>query len=118
MIVNATQELPVNLFFKSAVMGTVTAIAAGVLAFALARFFDTVGAYMKPAAFLMPVIGRMIPSRALDWVIPDGGPAAGVLVMMVCTLLFWAVIFGGSYFAWAELKHKRGTQQTQGPNSR
>jgi hypothetical protein len=99
----------VNLIFKSAVVGTVAAIATGVLAFALARFFDALGAYMKPAAFLMPVIGRLIPSRALDRVIPDGGPAAGVLVMMVCTLLFWAFIFGGSYFAWT--KHRRGMQQ-------
>ena len=112
MIVNATQELPVNLFFKSAVVGTVAAIAAGVLASALAPFFDAVGAYMKPAAFLMPVIGRMIPSRALGWLIPDGGPAAGVLFMMVCTILFWAVFFGGSYFAWTKLKHKRGIRQT------
>jgi hypothetical protein len=111
MIVNAAQELPVNLFFKSAVVGTVSAIAAGVLAFALAGFFDAVGAYMKPAAFLMPVIGRMIPSRALDRIIPDSGPAAGVLLMMVCTLLFWAVIGGGSYFVWTKLKHKRGTQK-------
>jgi hypothetical protein len=118
MIVNATQELPVNLFFKSTVVGTVAATAAGVLAFALAPFFDAVGAYMKPAAFLMPAIGRMIPSRALDWVIPDGGPVAGVLLMMVCTLLFWVVVFGGSYFAWIKLKHKHGMQQTLGPNSR
>ena len=102
-----------NLFFKSAVIGTVAAIAAGVLAFALARFFDAVGAYMEPAAFLMPVIGRIIPLRA-DWVIPSGGPPAGVLLMMVCTLLFWAVIFGGSYFAWTKLKHKRSMQQTLG----
>jgi hypothetical protein len=77
-----------NLIFKSAVVGTVAAIATGALAFALARFFDAVGAYMKPAAVLMPIIGRMIPSRALYWAIPDGGPAAGVLVMMVCTFLF------------------------------
>ena len=111
MIVNEAQELPVNLFFKSVVVGTVAAIAAGVLAFTLTPFFDAVGAYMGPAAFLMPVIGTVIPSRALDWVIPNGGPAGGVLLMMVCTLLFWAVIFGGSYFAWTKLKHKRGTPQ-------
>jgi hypothetical protein len=98
-----------NLISKSAVVGTVAAIATGVLAFGLARFFDAVGAYMKPAAVLIPIIGRMIPSRALDWVIPDGGPAAGVLVMMLCTFLFWAFIFGGFYFAWT--KYKRSMQQ-------
>jgi hypothetical protein len=107
MIVNAAQELPMNLFFKSAVVGTVAAIAVGVLAFALGPFFDAADAYMKPATFFMPVIGRMIPSRAWDWVIPDGGPAAGVLLVLVCTLLFWTVVFGGSYFAWTKLKHKR-----------
>ena len=107
MIVNAAQDLPVNLFFKSAFVGTVAAIAVGVLAFALAPFFDAVGAYMKPAAFLIPFIGRMIPSRTLYRVIPDGGAAAGVLLMLVCTFSFWAVVFGGSYFAWAKLNPKR-----------
>jgi hypothetical protein len=108
----------VNLFFKSTFVGTVSAIATGVLAFVLAPFFDAVGAYMKPAAFLIPVIGRVIPSRAVDWVTPDGGPAAGVLLILVCTLLFWTVVFGASYFAWTKLKYRRAIQQTIGPNSR
>jgi hypothetical protein len=105
--VNVAQELPVNLFLKSAVVGTVAAIAVGVLAFALGPFFDAVGAYIEPAGFLLPVIGRGIPSRAVDWLTPDGGPAAGVLLILFCTLLFWTVVFGASYFAWAKLKHSR-----------
>jgi hypothetical protein len=100
----------VNLLFKSAVDGMVAAIAVGVLAFALGPFFDAVGAYIKPAGYLIPVLGRVTPSRAAYWLTPDGGAAAGVLLILLCTLLFWTVIFGASYFAWIELKHRRTMQ--------
>jgi hypothetical protein len=89
----------VNLILKSAIVGMAAAFAVGVLAFALGPFFDAVGAYIEPAGFLVPVIGRVIPSRAMDWLTPDGGPAAGVLFILICTLLFWTVVFGASYFA-------------------
>ena len=103
----AAQELPVNLFLKSAVVGTVAAVAVGVLAFALGPFFDAVGAYIGPAVLLLPVLGTVIPSRAVYWLTPNGGAAAGLLLILVCTLLFWTVVFGASYFAWAKLKHRR-----------
>jgi hypothetical protein len=104
MIANATQELPMNLFFKSAVVGTVAAIAVGVLAFASGPFFDGLGAYVKPAGLLLPVIGRVIPSKMVDWLAPNGGAAAGVLLILVCAILFWTVALGTAYFASTKLK--------------
>ncbi len=104
-----------NVFFKSAIVGAVAAIAVGVLAVAVGPFVDAVGAYVKPAGLFLPVIGRVIPSRAVDWLIPDGGPAAGVLLILICTLLFWTVVFGASYLAWTKLKHSRAMQRTVGP---
>jgi hypothetical protein len=65
------------MFFKSA------AIAIGALAFALAPFFDAVGVYIVPAGLLLPVIGRLIPSKMAYWLSPDGGPAAGVFLILV-----------------------------------
>jgi hypothetical protein len=118
MIVNTAQEPPMNLFFKSAVVGTVAAIAVGGLAFALGPFFDALGAYIEPAGFLLPAIGRAIPMRAVDWLIPNGGAAAGVLFILVCTLVFWTAVFGATYFAWTKMRQRRAVQQTMRPNSR
>jgi hypothetical protein len=47
MFLDAVQELPVNLFFKSVFVGTVAAVTVCVVAFALAPFFDAVGVRMQ-----------------------------------------------------------------------
>ena len=74
------------MFLRSAAVGMVAAIAIGVLASALSPFFDAVGVYIVPAGVLLPVIGRVIPSKIQYWLTPDGGPAAGFS-------LFWSVRF-------------------------
>jgi predicted transporter len=90
----------------------VAAIAIGGLAFALGPFFDAVGLYFLHAGVLLPVIGRVIPSKMAYWMTPDGGPAAGVFLILVCALLFWTVVFGVSYFARAKMRRKRSVQRT------
>lgn len=96
-----------NMFFKSFIIGMVSAIAVEILAFALAPFFDAVGVYTMPSGLLIPVIGRLIPSKVIYWLIPDGGAAAGVLLILVCTLLFWTIVFGVIFFVSATLRRGR-----------
>jgi len=74
--------------FRSAVVGIIAAIALGAMAFALAPLFDAVGVYISPAGLLAPVIGQLIPSKVVDRLVPGDGAPAGVLFILVCTILF------------------------------
>jgi len=93
--------------FKSALVGALSAIAACVLAFALAPWFDAVRLFITPAAILVPIIGPMLPSTALYSLVPDGGAPAGVLLILSSALLFWALIFGTAYFTLASVIGRR-----------
>jgi hypothetical protein len=106
-----------KMFFRSVAVGIVLALALGALAFALARFFDAVGVYITPATLLEPVIEPLIPSAVVYWLVPDGGAPAALLLILVCTLLFWTTVFGVAHFAWASLRCRRATQKTTGPKS-
>ena len=76
-------------FFRSAIVGVFLAIAGFVLTFALAPFFGSaVLAYVAPAGMLVPVIGPLIPSKVVYWLVPDGGAPAGALLVGVCALFF------------------------------
>ena len=92
-------------FFRSVIAGMLFAIACFVLAFALAPFFGSaIMLYLAPAGVLVPVIGPLIPSKALYWLVPDGGTLAGALLVGGCALFFWTVVFGIAHFAWVSLK--------------
>lgn len=104
--------LSLRLFILSAGAGAVGAIALGVIAYALAPVFDAVGVYIMPARLLVPVVGRVIPSRLMYQLVPDGGAAAGVLLILASAVLFWTVCFGAIYFAWATSRRKQAPGET------
>jgi hypothetical protein len=92
-------------FFKSAMVGVFLAVAGFVLAFALGPFFDAVRVYLAPAGLLLPVIGPLIPSSVVYRFVPDGGAPAGVLLIGICALLFWTIVFGVAHFAWISFRN-------------
>jgi hypothetical protein len=85
-------------------MGMLFSIAVGVLAFALAPFFDAVGLYATPTRILLPVVGPLIPSSAVYRLFPDGGAPAGVFLILSCAFLFWTIVFGIAHVAWLSLR--------------
>jgi hypothetical protein len=92
-------------FFRSAIVGMLLAIAGFVLAFALEPLFGSaVMVYVAPAGMLVPVIGPLIPSKLLYWLVPDGGAPAGALLVGGCALFFWTIVFGLAHFGWVSLK--------------
>jgi hypothetical protein len=93
-------------FFVSVAVGAGAAVATGAVAFALTPFFDAMGVYFAPAQLLLPVVGTLIPARVMDWLVPNGGPSAGVLLVLACALLFWTVVFGAAHRVWSLLKRK------------
>ena len=101
-----------KLFFSSVGVGIITAVALGAVAFALSPFFDAVGVYIMPARLMVPVLGSIVPSRLTYWLVPDGGAAAGVLLIISSAILFWTICFGALYFAWATSKHRRAAPET------
>jgi len=107
-----------KLFFRSFGVGIIAAVALGVLAFAVAPFFDAVGLYLVPAKLIVPVLGPVIPSMLPYWLVGDGGAAAGVFLILVSAVLFWATSIGAIHFAWAASRRKRGTLEIKSPNPR
>lgn len=89
--------------FKSAIVGIVLAISLGALAYALAPLFDAVGLYAAPGGLLFP----LVPNGLVYWIDPEGGPAAGVLLLMLCAGFFWTCLFGAAYFGWDSLRRRR-----------
>jgi hypothetical protein len=86
-------------------VGFFFAIAGFVLAFALAPFFDVaVRVYLAPAGLLLPVIGSLISSKLVYRFVPEGGATAGGLLVGVCALFFWTVVFAVAHFAWVSLR--------------
>ena len=102
-----TFHAPSKLVLTSGVVGILAAIALGGIAFAAEPIFDTVRAYFAPARLTIFVVGPLIPSRLMDWLIPDGGGPAGVLLILVSAILFWSIFFGAIYFTWARSKRRR-----------
>jgi hypothetical protein len=54
----------------------------------------------------LPIIGPLIPSPKAYRLMPDSGAVAGVLIISVCAILFWTVVFGAAYFARLSLRRK------------
>jgi hypothetical protein len=84
--------------------GTLAALSAGVIAFALSHFFDAFSLFISPSRLVLPVIEPLVPDSVIYWLVPDGGATAGVLLIMFCALLFWSAVFGAIHFAWMLLR--------------
>src|SRR5262245_41531983 len=69
--------------------------------------FDAFSIYISPSRFLLPVIGPLVPSALVDRLVPEGGAPAGVLLIVICAALFWAIIFALLYFVWTSIKRAR-----------
>ena len=101
----------VTVLLRSVGVGIMAAIALAALAFAAASFLDidAVGVYVAPARLVLPVLGRIIPSGWVYGLVPSGGAAAGVLLILASAVVPWTVFFGAIYFAWAASKRRRAT---------
>lgn len=98
-----------NGLFRSIAVGVACAIALCVVAFALAPFFDTVGVYTAPFALIAPVLDKVVPESVInivDRLMPVAGPAAGVALILGCTLACWTVVFSTFYFVWTQLRRR------------
>jgi hypothetical protein len=95
----------------SAVVGFGAAILVGVVAFALARCFDKadpVGFFIAPAFILFPPTGVFGLDEIVRWVVPEGGPPAGILSILFCALFFWTLVFSAVHFGCTVLiRHTR-----------
>jgi hypothetical protein len=89
---------------KSGAAGTLAAFSAGVIAFALSRFFDAFSLFIAPSRLVSPVIEPLVPDSVIYWLVPNGGAPAGVLLIMFGAFLFWSAAFGAVHFAWMQLR--------------
>lgn len=104
------------LLLRSVGIGLSAAIALGALAFAAASFFDAVGLFFTPAKLTVPVTMFFAP-RLIYELDPDGGPGAGVLVVLASAIWFWSVVFAVTYFVSATLRRKHAAKSTMMANS-
>jgi hypothetical protein len=110
-------------FLISALVGVAFAIGLGVVAFAMrmllpteqgSNFFDPFGMYFWPGGILIPILGRLLPMKLMYWLFPDGGAPAGVFLIVLSALLFWAILFGVAHFVWSSARHKQGVARSSG----
>jgi len=88
---------------KSFLVGLAVAIGIGMLAFALA--FDAFKIYIAPAGWLLRVVFPII-APAVNWIIPEGGPPAGVLAILVCSVMFWTTLLAIIHFSWTRYQKR------------
>jgi hypothetical protein len=100
-------SLAVKTFLKATAVGIVGALCLGALAFALAPFFDAVVLYVSPARFILPATARIARAELVASMLGDG-PPAGVFLILASAILFWALLFGIFYLAWA-VRRRSGT---------
>jgi hypothetical protein len=100
---------------RSVGVGIAAAIALAVLSFGVAKFFnvDAVGLYVAPAKVVLPILGNIIPSGLVYALVPTGGAAAGILLILVSAILPWTLFFGAIYFAWATLRCRRAMRKRE-----
>jgi hypothetical protein len=87
-------------------VGLATAVTTGIVAFALAPFVDLATVYVAPAGWLAPVVFPVV-APAVNWLILEGGPGGGVLLILIGTLLFWTTLFALAHFLWASSRNGR-----------
>ena len=82
---------------KSLTVGTVASLCLGGLVFILAPKTALVNAYLVPGVVIGGSLTRVIPTRLVYWIAPDGGPEAFLAVALTCAVIFWSLVFGVSY---------------------
>jgi hypothetical protein len=103
------------LFLKSIGVGIMAAISLGVLSFGAASVFkfDAVGICVMPSKLVLPVLMSVIPSWLIYGLVPSGGAAAGILLILLSAILPWTLFFGVFYFAWATLRCRRAMRKPE-----
>jgi hypothetical protein len=93
-------------------VGLCAAIALGALAFAAAPFVDAVGLYISPARWTLP-LAMFFLSKLVSHLIPDGGPAAAITVILAASIMFWTIVFAMVYLVWDMSRRRRSLHTTK-----
>jgi hypothetical protein len=81
-------------FLWYAFCGVISSAASGLLVFILAPKSRAVSVYLWPGMHVAPLLARLVPIKIMSWVVPEGGPPAYLLLVLVGSFLSWAVLFG------------------------
>jgi hypothetical protein len=50
--------------------------------------------YLWPGTYVAPMLGKIIPTSAVYWLVPEGGAPAYLLLIGVGAFVSWAVLLG------------------------
>jgi MFS superfamily sulfate permease-like transporter len=84
-------------FFRSSIVGTVSAAVLGGVSFAVGGGTHIVTAYLAPGIPIAGLLSPLLPSRTAYWIDPEGGPIAFLMLTLACAALFWSVLIGSVY---------------------
>jgi uncharacterized membrane protein YraQ (UPF0718 family) len=65
--------------------------------FVLGSQTHLVTAYLLPGVFVGGLLSRMIPSKFVYWIEPEGGPAAFLLLALLGSFAIWSTLFSALY---------------------
>ncbi len=84
--------------FLLALLGVSLSAAVGALAlFALPSTLAST-AYLWPGNYAAPILDKITPVAALYWLVPEGGPLAYLLLIVLGPFFAWAVLFAAVAF--------------------
>ena len=104
-------------FIRSAAFGAVASIAVAAFVFLLAPKTHFVTMYLAPGLAVGGSLSQaaLIPTRLVYSLVPEGGPNAFLLIVVVCSFFFWSVAFAVAYRYL--VRRKEGTPRKRGPTS-
>ena len=83
-----------HLFFRSSLVGIVSAAVLGAVSSAVGGGTAIVTASLAPGIPIAGLLSPLLPSRTAYWIEPEGGPIAFLMLTLACAALFWSVVIG------------------------
>src|SRR6266704_495705 len=103
----------VRSLWGAALAGLVMSVLLAVIMVALLPRSRALAVWLAPGLFVEPLLRAMVPDFAVRWLVPEGGPAAGLGLVLIGAILAWSVLLGsifGTGRAWS-----RGRRRRSGP---
>ena len=72
----------------------VLSAALGLLVFILAPNTWAVSVYLWPGTYVAALLTRIIPNNLIYWLVPEGGPPAFLLLVLLGSFVSWAALLG------------------------
>jgi|ERR1700738_134398 hypothetical protein len=94
-------------FVQSALIGVLSAVMLGAIAFGLVPGTPVTEAYLLPGMYIGTVFARFLSSELIYSIVPEGGGLVFVGLSVLGCFLFWSLLFGTAFYVYKTIRSKR-----------